>query len=282
MNRRPLRAITDSEVRAFSDDGLVCLRGMLDREWIVRMSAATDRVMADPGPLGTDLNKDGSPGRFFQDVYMWARDPEFRAFAFDSPVAEIAAACLGSAHVNILADMLLVKEPHTPKEAPWHHDQPYNCVNGWQVCGMWIPFDTASLANGAAEWIRGSHRWGHWYEAEAFDPTKSFARGEFEPIPDIEGERARYDIVHFDMEPGDILVNHLLVLHYSRGNDSDIRRRALTYRWAGDDATFAVRKAAAPLLAEAGLAHGDPFPPAHDLFPRVWPRPAADHSLGAA
>ena len=274
MTPQPAREVASSEIAAYERDGVVCLRGVLDRGWIERMRAAVDRVMAAPSARGRNLNKDGSPGRFFQDVYMWTYDEDFRACALESPVAATVARCMRSARVNILADMLLCKEPHTPREAPWHHDQPYNWVDGWQACGVWIGFDSTDRESGAVEWIRGSHRWGRWFEAEAFDPTLSFASGEFEPLPDIEGRREDYDIVRFETEPGDVIVNHLLVLHHSPGNFSRRRRRALTYRFAGDDATFAVRKAAPPLPDDPGLGAGDPFPPDHPLFPQVWPASA--------
>lgn len=271
LNRRPLREITDSEIATFESDGVVCLRQVLDWDWIERMRGAVDRIMASPSDRGTDLNKDGSPGRFFQDVYMWTYDRDFRRCALESPIGEIAATCMRSSRTNILADMLLCKEPHTPREAPWHHDQPYNWANGWQVCGIWIGFDSTDRESGAVEWIRGSHRWGRWFEAEAFDPTLSFETGEFEKLPDIESSRGDYNIVHFDTEPGDIIVNHLLCLHHSPGNFSDRRRRALTYRFAGADATFAIRKAAPPLIHDPGLDPGDAFPPDHPLFPQAWP-----------
>ena len=271
MNRHPLREITDAEIVAFENDGVVCLRQVLDRDWIARMRDAVDRIMGSPSDRGTDLNKDGSPGRFFQDVYMWTYDADFRRCALESPIAETAATCMRSTRVNILSDMLLCKEPHTPREAPWHHDQPYNWVDGWQACGAWVGFDSTDHASGAVEWISGSHRWGRWFEAEAFDPTLSFEGGEFEKLPDIEGHRDDYDIIHFDTEPGDVIVNHLLVLHHSPGNFSDRRRRALTYRFAGDDATFAARRAAPPLPCDPGLYPGDSFPADHPFFRQAWP-----------
>jgi len=32
MNRRPLNPITDADVRQFEEDGVICLRGMVDQE----------------------------------------------------------------------------------------------------------------------------------------------------------------------------------------------------------------------------------------------------------
>ena len=53
LNRRPLREITDSEIATFESDGVVCLRQVLDWDWIERMRGAVDRIMASPSDRGT-------------------------------------------------------------------------------------------------------------------------------------------------------------------------------------------------------------------------------------
>ena len=51
---------------------------------------------------------------------------------------------------------------------------------------------------------------------------------DLEDPPDIDGHRDDYDIVGWDMEPGDVLIFHPLVVHGSSGNASTTtRRRAL-------------------------------------------------------
>jgi len=86
-------------------------------------------------------------------------------------------------------------------------------------------------------------------------------------MPDIEGRRNDYDIVTFDTEPGDVVVQHLLTVHHAPGNASDRRRRAIAVRYAGDDATYAVRRRNPPLPVEHSLRHGDRLD--SDLFPAI-------------
>ena len=52
MNRDPLREITEKDVATFWEDGVVCLRGMIDKDWIERMREAMERVLEKPGPQG--------------------------------------------------------------------------------------------------------------------------------------------------------------------------------------------------------------------------------------
>jgi len=64
MNRAPLRPITDAEVDAFERDGVVCLAGVLDQDWVMRMRTALDWVLAHPSVHGADLGRAGDSGRF--------------------------------------------------------------------------------------------------------------------------------------------------------------------------------------------------------------------------
>jgi ectoine hydroxylase-related dioxygenase (phytanoyl-CoA dioxygenase family) len=92
-------------------------------------------------------------------------------------------------------------------------------------------------------------------------------------MPDISGRRGEYDIVHFDTKPGDVVAFHLSIVHYASGNHTAGRRRAISLRYAGDDATYAVRKRGPKLPRDPGLKHGDPL--GGELFPVAWPRPQA-------
>ena len=135
MNWHPLRAVTDAELTTFTEDGFVQLRGMFDRDWIERMRGATDEMLAQPGPAGSDFNEAGEGGRMAFDKDMWLYNDDFRAFVYESPAAELAATILGLPHVNLVINVLLCKEPHTPTVTSFHQDITGNAVEG-PVCGM--------------------------------------------------------------------------------------------------------------------------------------------------
>lgn len=285
MNMNLTRSISKDEIRAFEDDGVVCLRGVFDRDWVTRMRDAVDRILDQPSRWGTNINPDGSKGRFAIDTFMYLYDDDFYALAIESPLPEIAAVCLKSTRINLMWDFFLVKEPGSPHATNWHQDRPFNWIDGWQAISTWMPLDVVTLDSGAVEYIRGSHRWGRYFEPVGSDDknTKSFFKGADESdlagdggeeLPDIDAERERYDIVHFDSEPGDCVVHHLNMVHGAPGNFSRRRRRAVCHRYTGDDATYAVRRSRFRVVPprEPGLKPGDAFPADHDLFPGVWPR----------
>jgi hypothetical protein len=68
----------------------------------------------------------------------------------------------------------LVKPPGGSTVTPWHHDQPYYCVDGQQNVSFWIPLDPVAEAI-SLRCIRGSHRWGDEYSPTRFNGSKLYA-----------------------------------------------------------------------------------------------------------
>ena len=66
------RPVADAEIEAFRHDGVVCLRRLLDTEWVARMRAAVDRATEHPGPMRETYHAD-QPGVFFSEKFLWDR-----------------------------------------------------------------------------------------------------------------------------------------------------------------------------------------------------------------
>jgi len=263
--------VSDADREAFARNGAVCVRGLLDGDWVERMRRAIAHVERNPGPFCESYSPNDA-GRFLSEKFLWTFAPQFRAFVFKSPVAEAAARLMASRKVNIFYDHLMLKEPGATSPTPWHQDLNYWPVEGVQVCSVWATFDSVDADNGALEFVAGSHRWPQRYQPFDFRGTAPVETDELEPLPDIDACREDYRILSWDLEPGDAVVFSALVLHGARGNTSaSRRRRALSTRWAGDDARFVRRKKMIELIRDPGLEPGDVLD--CDLFPVVWPPP---------
>ncbi len=266
---RPRYPVSEADIARYERDGVVCLRGVLDAAWIDLLRDGLEQVFANPGPQAKDYEKQDS-GRFRYDTFMWTRHEPFWRLQASSPIPAITAALMRSAKSFLMADIVFCKEPNTPNVTPWHQDQPYGWYDGAQVCSAWLPLDPVDLASGALEYVAGAHRWGKWFRPVEFDSGRDQATRAFETMPDIEAERAKHTILHFDCAPGDLLVHHSLAIHGSPGNSrNDRRRRALSFRYTGDDATYAVRAAGPKPIRDPGLTPGARF--GCELFPQVWP-----------
>jgi ectoine hydroxylase-related dioxygenase (phytanoyl-CoA dioxygenase family) len=104
--------------------------------------------------------------------------------------------------------------------------------------------------------------------------SRSLPGAEGEPLPDIEGHMEDYGIIHFDVEPGDVIVHHYRTIHGTGGNHSRYQvRRAASLRYCGDDIRFKTRPwAPRQLHHTTRLNDGDPL--SGPDFPVVWKRDA--------
>ena len=260
----PVRDLTDAELAALHDDGVICVRQILPNAWLDRIAAGIDRCYSRPTPIN-DLMSMKDRG-FMSDLFMWRHDDDFRAVVFESPLANLAHQALGSRSVTHFYDQLFVKEPGADVPTAWHHDLTYWPVAGEQIVSIWICLDPVTRESGGMEYIKGSHRWANRFKAITNDHNEYMINPDLDDAPDIDGHRDDYDIVGWDMEPGDVLMFHPLTVHGSAGNASiATRRRALASRWSGDDVVFAPQRHTMPLPRDHGLDPGEPI--AGPVFP---------------
>jgi ectoine hydroxylase-related dioxygenase (phytanoyl-CoA dioxygenase family) len=129
-----------------------------------------------------------------------------------------------------------------------------------------MPLDPVTTESSGLEYVLGSHRWPQRFKAITPDRSEYMINPDLDDVPDIDAHRDRYRVAAWDMEPGDVLVFHPLVVHGSQGNRSaTTRRRALATRWLGDDVVYRDLPYTMPLPPGHGLEDGDPF--RGDLFP---------------
>ncbi len=256
MPEQPLRDLTETEVEAFHRDGVVCVRAAIAARWIDRVAAAIERTIRKPTPIGAMQSRPDQG--FTNDIFLWIDDEDYRAFVFDSPAARLAHQAMRSRTVTFFYDQVFVKEPGTQIPTPWHHDLTFWPIDGRQICSIWMPLDPVTRASSGLEYVRGSHRWNKRFKAITPDYNAYMMASDLEDPPDIDRHRDQYDLVSWDMEPGDVILFHPLVVHGSGGNSSATRRRrALATRWLGDDVVFAPRPATMPVPLEPRLEPGE-------------------------
>lgn len=236
------------------------------------LQALADYVHAQGAKPVRDSDLKGA-GRFLLDTGVWTRSRSMRRVALSNALAEIAGVLLEARHVRFYDDQIFVKEPGTVERTAFHQDLGYFNVEGDQGCVMWVPVDRATRATGSLGYVRGSHLWDATFKPNMFTTRLAFPGSEGEDLPDIDDNEADYDIVYFDVEPGDVVVHHFRTVHGSHGNASTTQtRRAASLRYVGENVRFR-RRPGAPAQPHRPLddwADGaelcDPW------FPLVWRR----------
>ena len=307
--------IPAADLAAYRRDGAVCLRGLFDAPWIEALTAGVAANRAEPGPMANYYTDPGRPGGYFGDYCNWQRIPEFRDFVYGSPAAAAAAALMDSTTVQLFHEHVLVKDAGTEEATPWHHDQPYYVVDGSQVVSLWVPLDPIDrtvcprFVAGSHHWGRlftprrfkdgvdydyagdgferlpdidaGSHHWGRLFTPRRFKDgvDYDYAGDGFERLPDIDA--GGHTLLDWALAPGDAIAFHFLTVHDAPANrlpasQGGRPRRAISFRWLGDDARYAERPGVpSPPYPEMGI---DLEPGARlrtDWFPVVWPPAAA-------
>jgi ectoine hydroxylase-related dioxygenase (phytanoyl-CoA dioxygenase family) len=281
----PFRPVTQAEIETFWQQGFVCLRQVISREWIERMRAAVDQWLASPECIdytafgqeiarqaGAEvmLDKGDRGGRFYNGLDHWKTDPDFADFAQRSALPGLVAALLRSGKLNLYEDSVLVKEPGAIEKTAFHQDMSYFHVEGHQVCTTWVPLDPVRAETGTLQFIAGSHLWKKKYRPNFFTSDLLMPDTEGEAVSDFHKSERSSEAVSFDMEPGDITVHHARTIHGAGGNRSkETRRRAISVRYCGEDARFHMRRGVPPKPHHALAREGEVLD--YPDCPVVWP-----------
>jgi ectoine hydroxylase-related dioxygenase (phytanoyl-CoA dioxygenase family) len=252
-------AISDELVAAYQEEGVVVLRGLF-RDWVPRLAQGIEEVRAKPSEFERSVRPQDGSAIFFQDYCNWSRIADFRSFVFESPAAAAAARLMGSKEVRFFHEHVLVKDAGNSTVTPWHHDEPYYCVQADQSVSFWIPLDPVAREV-TLECVAGSHRWSAGgFRPTRFDGTPLYAEDDFAAIPDIDAQRDRLTIRGWAMQPGDAVAFHFRTIHGAPANRSATPRRVFSARWMDSDARFVRRKGrTSPPFPGVNLESGAPL-----------------------
>lgn len=160
-------------------------------------------------------------------------------FIFNSPAAKLAGEAMQANSISLVTDNWLVRE------------------------GEGVVF------------IKGSHKWGRKFMPLSFAGTgqKAALQESYEPTPDFTENLADYDVLEFDLDPGDCLIFDSHTLHGAPNPVPPERTvNRLTLRFAHGNAAFEKRGSWTDAQTEYWQAHemkeGELI--VGDLLPLVW------------
>lgn len=280
----------EQAAQEYAKNGAIVLRQVVPIDEVRKLGEAIDEMIA----AGERGNPDSSAGgKFYRDLFSTLTVPGLNEFVTSSGLGRIAGKVMQSREVRFFYDQLLVKEPATPAATPWHQDLSYWPATGEQVISTWVPVDAATPESGVVTYVKGSHRWNKFFPiqpftagpgddiAESWDPDSDYDRPDGPgkmTLKDVRDHPENYEFLTWNVEPGDVILHHPLIIHGSPGNTSATqRRRALALRWFGDDAcwdnsrpNFMRMIAKRDNLPFPELAQGQKIETCPPFFPLVW------------
>jgi len=229
--------------RAYAGDGVIRLRGALDRRWLALTAAGIERNLAAPGHFFRDQTPADSPARYVFDYWCWPRIAEFEELIFAGPAAARVAELFGTSGVRLLMDNWFLREAGATNGAPWHHDEPYFDFFAGRKCIFWFPLEPVSAHEGL-QFVAGSHGWGEVYMAQNFKADQPFAEADgYRPVPDIDARRDEFRLLGGDVQAGDALIFDFRTLHAAAAGKRPLARsiRRMSLRFGDADVRFRPR-----------------------------------------
>jgi ectoine hydroxylase-related dioxygenase (phytanoyl-CoA dioxygenase family) len=264
----------------YERDGVLLLKDVLSPKLLRLAREAYDWSLANRGPFAFDVMK-GAGGRFFTDTNNPKAFGTYQPFLEASPFADIAATLWEQEEIWFFYEQVFVKEGGDTVRTPWHQDTSYATIDGPHLMAFWMSFEPVAKAH-ALEFIPGTHH-GPLYDGSKLDGDDPLAPlygdGVMPLLPDIEADRAAWNIVSYATEPTDVIAFHPSVLHGGGETVKGASRHTLTFKVFGPGAVYASGPSAArakdmpadpkTLAAQmaAALKPGDPY--RHPAYPRL-------------
>ena len=262
------------EVRdEYKRNGVVHIPQLIHPEWLALLEQGLRRNVLCPGHNCVIMHE-GSPGAYLMDHDNFHVNPEYQYLIKHSPIADVMKYALDTENLWLFHDQIFVKRGGNNLPTFWHQDLPYWIIDGTQLGSMWITLDPVPKEQ-CLEFVRGSHL-GPQYAGTTFnpaDPTEPYFQS-LPRIPNIEQDREKFDIVSWDIEPGDVILLHPGVLHGGGGTAAGLQRRTISIRFFGDDAVVdgrfeAENELPSPLYPGLTMRLNPGDPVRDDRFPQV-------------
>lgn len=123
-----------------------------------------------------------------------------------------------------------IKEPKSPGFVSWHQDAFYWGLSKDDVVTAWIALSPANLESGCMKFVPGSQTQDHLQHVDTFHKNNLLSRGQ-EIAVKIDQELT----VDCILNPGEMSLHHVKVVHGSEPNRSNNRRIGLAIRYIPTD-----------------------------------------------
>ena len=226
--------LSQQQIEAYWRDGYVCARGLFppsDLALWLRHTRDLAAGVIEPPP-GMQMVRDvmvakqaftpPTPEHAICKINFFENDPVFMGYARHPALLDCVGSLLGSDLVFVNS-MVITKPPGVDGRHPLHQDLLYFGFRpGDAVVGTWTALEPVTRQNGCLAVLPGSHR-GELLEHEV--PDWEYVNFGF---VGVKGVGAALERVHVEMQPGDTLLFHSLLLHGSGHNRTQGFRRAIS------------------------------------------------------
>ena len=168
---------------------------------------------------------------------------------------------------NILCwgSSFFIKDAHSPAFVSWHQDSTYWGLDPADIVTAWVAISESVLENGAMRVIPGTHKKEQLAHHDTFGENNLLSRGQEIAVEVDEG-----DAKSLVLQPGEMSLHHVRLVHGSEPNPSGRRRIGFAIRYLPTTVRQTAGMTDAATLVRGVDTFGHFLPeqqPSHDLSP---------------
>ncbi|MFY7962049.1 MAG: phytanoyl-CoA dioxygenase family protein [Elsteraceae bacterium] len=236
--------LTADEIARYNEQGYVIPKFRLDPAHVKDLQDSLDRLIADnPGVRPEKLISAHIEGDNGEGV---RGSRKFLELAMHAPIVDLVEQLIGP-DIALWGCHVFCKPPSEGYETPWHQDGHYWPIRPLATCTVWLAIEPSTKENGCLRVIPGSHRdkklHPHLHEDRA-DLTLSqrMADGAFDEA----------EAVDLELEPGQMSMHDVYMIHGAEANRSARRRTGVALRYM--PATSLFDRSLNPADGKSGVA----------------------------
>ena len=225
-----MASLSPSEISTYEQDGYVIPQFRLDDAWIARMQDALNTLIANnPGVRPEKLvsahiegqNEEGVKG--VKDFFDLAMNPD---------IIDLVAQVIGP-DVILWGCHVFCKPASEGYETPWHQDGHYWPIRPLANCTVWVALEPSTKANGCLRVIPGSQAGKHLHEHLHEDRTDLTLNQRM-----TDGAFNEEDALDIELQPGQMSMHDIYMIHGAQANTSSIRRTGVALRYMPGTSLF--------------------------------------------
>lgn len=216
--------LTNEQIDFFNREGYLIVENLLSAEEVAYYRGLYEDFLDNKidasryrSDLGGHVTNDGSikKERITQIMVPSRVVPELTEQPLHVKALSVAKALMGD-DMDLDFDMLIDKAPHTNTPTPWHQDCSYwISMPDTRAVSCWVALDDAVKENGCM-----------WYVPHSHTLPMRVHRPAGKGGGALECDADESEGIAVEIKPGTAVLHHGRTLHYSRGNSTDMRRRA--------------------------------------------------------
>lgn len=214
-----MNLISEEEKIFFQENGYLAVKDILSKDEVSYYDKLYNMFLdnsIDASKYRSDLsgNSEVSKEKITQIMVPSKVFPELLSKSLHTKTLVIAKELLGE-DMALDFDMLINKAPNTNTITPWHQDAAYWIdMPDKRALSFWVAIDNAFKENGCMWYTPKSHL------KEILPHVQTGNKGA------LKCEGSESNSVYVELSPGSCAIHHGGTLHYSRGNSTDLERRA--------------------------------------------------------